>query len=68
MTRKDYIALADCIKNARLAKPESEQFTATAVAYFNAQIDIAENIAALCKKNNPRFNEDKFYRACGIEP
>jgi hypothetical protein len=61
MTRKDYEAIAEVIKDARdywcpdganLADPCS--------------LSIACGIAAVMQTDNPRFDRDKFLTACGI--
>lgn len=55
MTKKDYIAIADAIKRARTGADKEERFA----------IDIvADNIADVFQKDNPRFNRQRFLEAC----
>ena len=59
MTRKDYILLADALKDAKncaVTSKGSEQWTYCVVA-----------IAQALKSDNPRFIEDRFYDRCGLE-
>jgi hypothetical protein len=55
MSKKDYIKLADAIKQAvdRWGKTD---------ALWMA----ADRIAMVCRYDNPAFNRDKFMEACGL--
>ena len=52
MSRKHFIALASAI---------------AAIENKKARRAAAEKIAAACRQFNPRFNLDRFLRACGVE-
>jgi hypothetical protein len=56
MTRKDYVMLAECINDARLANPETR----------GAVADVANRIARELARDNPRFDRERFDRACGL--
>jgi len=51
MTRKDFKAIAEAI-----AKIEDLQIRVT----------IAEAMARTCAQDNPRFDQSRFYEACGV--
>jgi hypothetical protein len=63
MTRKNYVLLAQAIKEAR-----------TALLYASVNVGetersvghIASEIALQLKRDNARFDYTRFYRACGI--
>jgi hypothetical protein len=59
MTRKDYEAIAEVIE--RLAEKYRHDEGRHIVAEF------AEDIAEVMTNDNPRFNRDTFYRACGYQ-
>ncbi len=52
LTKKDFVYLAKTI---------SEIPDAT------TRIKIARLISELCVQSNPRFDRDKFYKACGVD-
>lgn len=56
MTRKDFQLIADVLKNADEVA-DSESLTALAVMFADALED-----------ENPRFDTEKFLRACGVNP
>ena len=65
MTRKDYVAIAACIKGTR-----------GFVGAFELPIDrAARNAVDLCAKeladhmaaDNPRFDRARFLKACGVQ-
>lgn len=60
MTRKDYKAIADAIRKAWDAATDS---TDTAE---EAMLLTIGNIGDIMAQDNPRFDRDKFERACGI--
>jgi len=69
MSRKDYIAIAKCI---RVSLPQR-----TAVGYamekpdfyskFAIANDIAIELAKLMSQDNERFDADRFLVACGVK-
>ena len=56
MTRKDYIVIADAIR-----KSTAE------TRHLNDIMEIASGIAFYLKKDNERFDTDKFINACITE-
>ncbi len=55
-TKKTFIAIA-----AQIARmPDSTD------DYRRAKVDIADAIADVFQKQNPRFDREKFYKACGV--
>jgi hypothetical protein len=60
MTRKDYELIARCVADARKLSP-------TNLAIQVAMDLFMANIAKRLKEDNPRFDKDKFYRACGFD-
>lgn len=57
MTKKDFIALANMIKDA------------DDLEYFNGAYgknSFAESLADYCATKNPRFNRSTFLDACGV--
>ena len=59
MTRKDYEAIAKAVSNS-MKWCSHQEIDATAIAIL-----MPELIAALAK-DNPRFDEPKFWTACGF--
>ena len=55
MTRKDYIATAEILKDY---KDEMSKNLFQFIVY---------DFADLFEADNPNFNENKFYSACGLE-
>ena len=59
MSRKDYVAIAAAIKlNFDLAYQGYGKI---------AVINVAADIAAYLRKDNPNFDAKRFYIACGLE-
>jgi hypothetical protein len=58
MTRKDYQLIASALK-------ESREDCITELARLGVQVT-AIKIAKALKRDNSRFNEDRFLDACGI--
>lgn len=58
MTRKDYVALASAIKRAK----DAYRDTLEAKAIYLT----AEEVAFVCKQDNPRFDHVRFMQACGF--
>lgn len=78
MTRKDFIAIAEALKDGRMASAPKDFKLATMVeeqreliqaASEHARIhdSMARALAAVCARTNPRFNRSKFLAACGVE-
>lgn len=59
MSKKDYVAVARIISNTRELCQAKEAREATTY--------IASDLAREFVKDNPRFDSDKFLRACGLE-
>ena len=65
MTRKDYEAIAEVIAySVRRWDTETEGNTPREVRQTIEEI--ANGIAEVFDWENPRFDADKFYRACGL--
>lgn len=63
MTRKDYVAIAAALKQAR-----SFQATTQAAKDFNCGIQTAANrIAEHCALDNAAFDRARFMKACGVQ-
>lgn len=57
MSRRHYIAIANAIRE-RLSFQHSNAFDVAAVA---------RDIARIAKADNPRFDERRFFGACGLD-
>jgi hypothetical protein len=53
MTRKDYEKIAKILKTTHL---EDHQRASLSVSF-----------ASVCREDNPRFDVDRFLRACGVK-
>lgn len=53
MTRKDYIATASILESVKGEMPDSVHFT------------LVDMFAEMMKQDNPRFQEARFFQACG---
>lgn len=58
MTRKDYIATADILEALVSSTDTHEE--------LNLMIEAVENFADMFAEDNPRFDRNRFMRACGI--
>lgn len=58
MTKKDCIAIADIIKDADLFIADKDYI----VAGYDVQHYYKERLISLMKKDNPKFDEEKFRR------
>ena len=63
MTKKHFQTLADSLKNRVLSQPSIDT-QETAQAQWEHCV---ECVAQACKELNPRFNRDRFFKACGYE-
>ena len=57
MTRKDYVATAEILKN----------FGDNVENNFNDFIDLVYDFSDMFAKDNPNFQEKKFVQACGLD-
>ena len=57
MTRKDYVATAEILKN----------FGDNIENNFTDFLDLVYDFADMFAKDNPNFNEKKFANACGLD-
>lgn len=56
MTKKDYIVIAAIIDSAQAEHGSSDGLD-----------DVAKELAAYFKRDNSRFDHDRFMEACGME-
>ena len=64
MTKKDYAQFANMVSVFRklaLSEPKSD------LGYIVACNDFAFSIADVMQADNPRFDRERFLKACGIE-
>lgn len=54
MSRKDYQLIADVISNSWFGSAEM-------------RADLVGNLAEKLKEENPRFDEARFFKACGVK-
>lgn len=66
MTKKDYEKIALAIKLETLCIATSNMDNVTAVASMDTLSSITHRLADTFANENPRFNRDKFVRACGL--
>lgn len=69
MTKKDYVAIARVIAQCEFrAHPEfaSERDRTIEYANNNARSIIAVDLCDIFAADNPRFDRERFLRACGI--
>jgi hypothetical protein len=64
MTRKDYKIIAAAFKDSK-PKQLAEQSALTAIAQFKQWEHTVTAIAAELQRDNPRFIQAKFFKACG---
>ena len=60
MTKKNYIAITEIVKNSIWQNTQRKNDLAPLIA-------ITHDIAAYMASDNPRFNYDKFIKACNVE-
>lgn len=59
MTKKDYELIAESIKDVLEYQKRPDHAVTVRI--------VASNLAFVLKLDNPKFDEDKFLTACGIE-
>ena len=60
MTRKEYIAFAQCLVSCR--------HDPTATLFDSVAIDtVAKRLAVILARDNARFDPSRFLHACGVE-
>jgi hypothetical protein len=64
MTRKDYVAIAQAISDGALINCMSRTELAMNTA---TRYKIAEQIADVLWRDNPRFDRARFLKACGVQ-
>lgn len=62
MTRKDYVLLAAALKNARPWNYVANDKAPASVAWLACVYGISGNLTG----ENPRFDCERFHRACGV--
>lgn len=60
MTRKDYELIADAISGTILEYARQGEDVADVMR------ELAENLATELEMDNPRFDREKFRKACGV--
>lgn len=55
MTRKDYIAVSNILKDRKASIPE------------DAYIGLVNDVANYMSSDNPRFEKSRFIEACGLK-
>lgn len=61
MTRKDYILIADALKDAR------GTMLLTAAAYHSGVDNAVHRLADALARDNPRFDRERFLKAAGVQ-
>lgn len=64
MTRKDYELIASAIKRSHLTELDGHEETIIATAQHKTT---AFSVARRLEMDNPRFDRDRFLKACGVE-
>ena len=62
MTRKDYVLIAEGFKNAFSA------FTELSYSERWGMVKAARSVADTLAADNPRFDRERFLKACGVTP
>lgn len=60
MGRKDYILIAETIKNMDTSSVQGQQINKGHIE------NLADSFAYMLSQDNPRFDEGKFLVACGV--
>jgi len=64
LSTKDYVAIAEIIRN-RKPLPQQEYYGLT-VCDGPTLAAIAQDLCCLFRGQNPRFDQGKFLKACGV--
>lgn len=71
MTKKDYVKIAKVLKDKRDLLGPQETWTNEDKRHFAGFLQacdmLIESFADMLAEDNPRFDREKFIRACGIE-
>lgn len=65
MTKKDYVNLANGIKDA-LNNPNHFYVHSGLTDYQNGVLSVAVSLANHVLTGNPKFNKERFLKACGM--
>lgn len=65
LTRKDYVAIADCIALSRVKKID-EQYKDYESGINAGCQDVIHRLIDYFEKDNPDFDQQRFLTACGI--
>ncbi len=66
MTRKDYVLIANCIKDVYEYQKENDGKGSRALKQGAIRV-VAEGLATDFGQENPRFDRGRFLTACGVE-
>lgn len=66
MTKKDYILIADSLYRSIQITTWLEKNQVRKQTKLAAYRSIAHDLAGSLKGDNPKFNQDKFLKACGV--
>lgn len=61
MTKKDYALIAQALKEAQ---PSWDDYSGEA---YDQHCNDCEVVAEALARDNPRFNRERFLKACGVE-
>ena len=69
MTKKDYIKLAQALKDSRPIVPDTKDIESDSQMLFTASMNqwivSVDHIAQTLQFDNPQFNRARFLHACG---
>ncbi len=66
MTRKDYELIAKAIAKLRSVYPDGEPTNDHDKGFQHGTKQAAQYIASALASENPRFDRDRFLKACGV--
>ncbi len=64
MTRKDYVAIAKAISDGQFINCPTE---ADLFMNLSTRVKIARQLAETMAQDNPRFDRERFLKACGVQ-
>ena len=64
MTRKDYVAIAQCISDGALINCATQH---DLIMNTGTRTKIAWQLATMMRADNPRFDRARFLKACGVQ-